>query len=359
MPSIRVVNLKKYFGKVKAVDGVSFEVKDGEFVALLGPSGCGKTTTLLTLAGIYKPTSGEIYFDDVLVNDVPPKYREVGMVFQNYALYPHMTVFENIAFPLRARKIPKEEIEKRVVEIARKLLIDNLLERRPSQLSGGQQQRVALARALVKQPKVLLFDEPLSNLDANLRMLMRAEIKHLQQELGITSVYVTHDQAEAMTMASRMAVFNQGKLVQYGTPDEIYENPKNMFVASFIGNPPTNFLKGFSVEVEKGQTILKRDDVVLKIPKELETNLKEVVVGIRPEHCEVVHNKQENAIPGTVYVVEPLGRDIIVNVQTDRGELVKVFGDPAKIPSVGEKVFLVPHLEKIHLFNPETEETIL
>ncbi|PLV57318.1 ABC transporter ATP-binding protein [Thermotoga sp. SG1] len=359
MPSIRVVNLKKYFGKVKAVDGVSFEVKDGEFVALLGPSGCGKTTTLLTLAGIYKPTSGEIYFDDVLVNDVPPKYREVGMVFQNYALYPHMTVFENIAFPLRARKMPKEEIEKRVVEIAQKLLIDNLLERKPSQLSGGQQQRVALARALVKQPKVLLFDEPLSNLDANLRMLMRAEIKHLQQELGITSVYVTHDQAEAMTMASRIAVFNQGKLVQYGTPDEIYENPKNMFVASFIGNPPTNFLKGFSVEVEKGQTILKRDDVVLKIPKELKVNLKEVVVGIRPEHCEVIYTKQENAIPGTVYVVEPLGRDIIVNVQTDRGELIKVFGNPERIPSVGEKVFLVPHLEKIHLFNPETEETIL
>lgn len=157
MPSIRVVNLKKYFGKVKAVDGVSFEVKDGEFVALLGPSGCGKTTTLLTLAGIYRPTAGEIYFDDVLVNDIPPKYREVGMVFQNYALYPHMTVFENIAFPLKARKLPKDEIEKRVLEIARKLLIDNLLDRKPSQLSGGQQQRVALARALVKQPKVLLL----------------------------------------------------------------------------------------------------------------------------------------------------------------------------------------------------------
>ncbi|MCD6552093.1 ABC transporter ATP-binding protein [Thermotoga sp.] len=359
MPSIKVVNLKKYFGKVKAVDGVSFEVKDGEFVALLGPSGCGKTTTLLTLAGIYKPTSGEIYFDDVLVNDVPPKYREVGMVFQNYALYPHMTVFENIAFPLRARKTSREEIEKRVVEIARKLLIDNLLERKPSQLSGGQQQRVALARALVKQPKVLLFDEPLSNLDANLRMLMRAEIKHLQQELGITSVYVTHDQAEAMTMASRIAVFNQGKLVQYGTPDEIYETPKNMFVASFIGNPPTNFLKGFSIGVEGGRTILRRDDVILEIPKEVKVSSKEVIVGIRPEHCEVVHTQRENAIPGTVYVVEPLGRDIILNVQTDRGELIKVFGDPAKIPSVGEKVFLVPHLEKIHLFDPETEETIL
>lgn len=359
MPGIRVVNLKKYFGKVKAVDGVSFEVKDGEFVALLGPSGCGKTTTLLTLAGIYRPTAGEIYFDDVLVNDIPPKYREVGMVFQNYALYPHMTVFENIAFPLKARKLPKDEIERRVVEIARKLLIDNLLDRKPSQLSGGQQQRVALARALVKQPKVLLFDEPLSNLDANLRMLMRAEIKHLQQELGITSVYVTHDQAEAMTMASRIAVFNQGKLIQYGTPEEIYERPKNIFVASFIGNPPTNFLKGFSIFVESNQTILKRDDTTLKIPKAVKVELREVVVGIRPEHCGISPKPEENSIPGTVYVVEPLGRDIIVNVQTDRGEILKVFGEQGKVPRVGERVFLVPQLEKVHLFDPETEETIL
>ncbi|PLV59153.1 ABC transporter ATP-binding protein [Thermotoga sp. KOL6] len=358
MPGIRVVNLRKYFGKVRAVDGVSFEVKDGEFVALLGPSGCGKTTTLLTLAGIYKPTSGEIYFDDVLVNEIPPKHREVGMVFQNYALYPHMTVFENIAFPLRARRFPKEEIEKKVVEIAKKLLIDNLLDRKPAQLSGGQQQRVALARALVKEPKVLLFDEPLSNLDANLRMLMRAEIKHLQQELGITSVYVTHDQAEAMTMASRIAVFNQGKLVQYGTPDEVYEKPKNMFVASFIGNPPTNFLKGFSVVVAENQTILRRDNVVLKIPQVVRTDLKEVVVGIRPEHCKISYKREENAIPGNVYVVEPLGRDIIVNVQTEHGELIKVFGELGKIPQPGEKVFLVPSVEKLHLFDPQTEETI-
>ncbi|AAD35506.1 sugar ABC transporter ATP-binding protein [Thermotoga maritima MSB8] len=359
MPSIRVVNLKKYFGKVKAVDGVSFEVKDGEFVALLGPSGCGKTTTLLMLAGIYKPTSGEIYFDDVLVNDIPPKYREVGMVFQNYALYPHMTVFENIAFPLRARRISKDEVEKRVVEIARKLLIDNLLDRKPTQLSGGQQQRVALARALVKQPKVLLFDEPLSNLDANLRMIMRAEIKHLQQELGITSVYVTHDQAEAMTMASRIAVFNQGKLVQYGTPDEVYDSPKNMFVASFIGNPPTNFLRDFSVSVENKQTILKRDDVIIKLPEPVDVKLKEVVVGIRPEHCRISRERVENSIPGVVYVVEPLGRDIIVNVKTEKGEIIKVFGDTGKAPQPGENVFLVPDLRKIHLFNPETEETIL
>ncbi|MCD6266799.1 MAG: ABC transporter ATP-binding protein [Thermotogaceae bacterium] len=358
MPEIRVVNLKKYFGKVRAVDGISFDVNDGEFVALLGPSGCGKTTTLLTLAGIYKPTGGEIYFDDILMNDVPPKYREIGMVFQNYALYPHMNVFENIAFPLRAKKLPKEEITKKVVQIAKKLMIDSLLDRKPSQISGGQQQRVALARALVKEPKVLLFDEPLSNLDAKLRMMMRAEIKKLQEDLGITSVYVTHDQAEAMTMASRIAVFNQGKLIQYGTPDEIYSNPRNMFVAAFIGNPPMNFLKDFAIE---GKKYAVRDTARIKLPREMKVDEnKKYVLGFRPEDVVIKEGKEEGAIQGVVYVLEPLGRDIIVNVMTDKTrELVKIFAEPGDVPREGTEVSLFLNEDKIHLFDPDTEEAVL
>jgi len=358
MPEIRVVNLKKYFGKVKAVDGISFDVNDGEFVALLGPSGCGKTTTLLTLAGIYKPTDGEIYFDDILMNDVPPKYREIGMVFQNYALYPHMNVFENIAFPLRAKRLSKEEITKKVVQIAKKLMIDSLLDRKPSQISGGQQQRVALARALVKEPKVLLFDEPLSNLDAKLRMMMRAEIKKLQEDLGITSVYVTHDQAEAMTMASRIAVFNQGKLIQYGTPDEIYNNPRNMFVAAFIGNPPMNFLRDFTIEEKKYAV---RDTARIKLPKEVEVDEnKKYVLGFRPEDVVIKEGKEEGAIQGVVYVLEPLGRDVIVNVMMDKTrELVKIFAEPGDAPRKGTEVSLFPNEDRIHLFDPDTEEAVL
>jgi len=365
MPGIKVVNLKKHFGKVKAVDGINFEVEDGEFVALLGPSGCGKTTTLLMLAGIYKPTSGEIFFDSKLVNDVPPKYRKIGMVFQNYALYPHMNVFENIAFPLKALKLPKDEIRKKVIEISERMFIKEILDRKPTQISGGQQQRVALARALVKEPEILLFDEPLSNLDANLRMLMRAEIKRLQSELQITSVYVTHDQAEAMTMASRIAVFSFGKIVQYGTPDEIYDKPANMFVASFIGNPPMNFLKGFSAKVSAEGLYVLRDDVKLKLPSNMkkrifESGAEEFILGFRPEDCKIEFVPSNNSISGTVYVIEPLGRDIIINVKMkSTGEMVKVFADKSKLPEPDQVVYLVPKVEKLHLFDPKTELTII
>lgn len=366
MPSIRVVNFSKHFGKVKAVDNVTFEVEDGEFVALLGPSGCGKTTTLLTLAGIYKPTSGEIYFGDQLVNDVPPKYRNVGMVFQNYALYPHMNVFENIAFPLRAKRLSKEEITEKVNAVAKKLMIDKLLDRKPMQISGGQQQRVALARALVKEPAVLLFDEPLSNLDAKLRMLMRAEIKKLQSDLGITSVYVTHDQAEAMTMASRIAVFSMGKLVQYGTPEEIYDLPKNMFVAAFVGNPPMNFLQGFTVVSEGGQLCLRRGEIRLELPASAKEKLPEnlpdnVVVGVRPEDFEIETTPVKNSVPATVYVLEPLGRDVIINVRLeDTGnDIVKIFAEPNTTFEPDERVYITPKQEKVHLFDPETEEALL
>ena len=365
MPKIRVVNFKKYFGKVKAVDGISFEVEDGEFVALLGPSGCGKTTTLLTLAGIYKPTAGEIWFDDQLMNDVPPKYRQIGMVFQNYALYPHMNIFENIAFPLRAKKLDEETIKKKVTSVAKKLMIDHLLDRKPSQISGGQQQRVALARALVKEPKVLLFDEPLSNLDAKLRMMMRAEIKKLQEDLGITSVYVTHDQAEAMTMASRIAVFNFGKIVQYGTPDEVYNHPKTMFVATFIGNPPMNLIKGLSFKVEGSKGFLISKNFKFELSEEQKNAIlnygknENLVLGFRPEHVRISKKEEGSGIWGEVYVLEPLGRDTIVNLKVEGvEELVKIFEDPTMRVKEGEKVFLKPDPDLIHVFDGESEKAI-
>ncbi|MCD6443136.1 MAG: ABC transporter ATP-binding protein, partial [Thermotogae bacterium] len=298
---------------------------------------------------------------------VPPKYRNISMVFQNYALYPHMTVFENIAFPLKAKKMSKEEIEKKVLEVTKKLMIDKLLDRKPMQISGGQQQRVALARALVKEPAVLLFDEPLSNLDAKLRMMMRAEIKKLQSDLGITSVYVTHDQAEAMTMASRIAVFSMGKLVQYGTSDEIYNEPKNMFVAAFIGNPPMNFMENFKVQSKDGELFATRGDIMVKLPpkaKEVKFEKTEgLVLGFRPEHCKIAKKEVENSIPANVYVLEPLGRDLIVNLKVKgvggESELIKIFAEPGMNFEIEEKVYIIPDPEKLHLFDPETEETIL
>ncbi|HDM75760.1 MAG TPA: ABC transporter ATP-binding protein, partial [Deltaproteobacteria bacterium] len=244
MISVTLKNLKKYFGSIKAVDDLNLKVKEGEFMVLLGPSGCGKTTTLLTIAGFYRPTSGEVYFNERKVNNLPPRSRNIGMVFQSYALYPHMKVLDNIAFPLKLKKLPRREWHEKVKKVARLLQIDELLDRMPAQLSGGQQQRVALARALVKEPQLLLLDEPLSNLDAKLRILMRAELKRLQKDLGITTIFVTHDQIEAMTMADRIAVLRSGKLQQVGTPTELYDEPVNIFVASFIGTPPMNLISG-------------------------------------------------------------------------------------------------------------------
>ncbi|MBC8252593.1 MAG: ABC transporter ATP-binding protein, partial [Ardenticatenia bacterium] len=234
---VALERLTKHFGKVVAAQNIDLDISDGEFVALLGPSGCGKTTTLLMIAGIYKPTSGFVKFDGGVVNHLPPKDRNIGMVFQSYALYPHMTVFDNLTFPLKLKKTPKEEMAQRAQRVADMMGIGHLMDRKPAQLSGGQQQRVALGRALVKEPDMLLFDEPLSNLDARLRLSMRGEIKRLQIDLGITSIYVTHDQVEAMTMADRIAVMNEGLLQACATPDDLYDRPETFFVASFIGNP--------------------------------------------------------------------------------------------------------------------------
>ncbi|MCD6341929.1 MAG: ABC transporter ATP-binding protein, partial [Thaumarchaeota archaeon] len=289
MSKVRVVNLHKRFDKTIAVDGITFEVGDGEFIVLLGPSGCGKTTTLRCIAGLEVPDEGEIYIDDKMVNELPPKDRDIAMVFQSYALYPHMSVYDNLAFPLKMKKYPKQEIEKRVKEVAKLLRIEELLNRKPRQLSGGQQQRVALGRALVRNPKVWLMDEPLSNLDAKLRVYMRAELKKLQKDLNITTIYVTHDQAEAMAMADKVAVMSQGKILQYDAPTNVYERPANLFVAGFLGSPPMNFVEANLVEhdskimLDAGFFMYPLDEKLGKIVKDNVASDK-VIIGFRPEH---------------------------------------------------------------------------
>ena len=363
MVSVKLEKLTKYFGKVAAVKNLNLEIKDGEFVALLGPSGCGKSTTLLMIAGIYKPTSGYIYFDDVIVNDLPPKDRNIGMVFQSYALYPHMRVYDNIAFPLKLQKLPKDEIKRRIKRAAELLKIEDLLDRKPAQLSGGQQQRVALARALVKQPQLFLMDEPLSNLDAKLRVLMRAEIKRLQKQLGITTIYVTHDQIEAMTMADRVAVLNKGELQQYSSADELYNKPRNLFVAGFIGSPPMNFIDCTLVEKE-GNYYLDAGSFMVKLPIDLgklvaeKATGPELVLGVRPEDLKISLKPTENSIESNVYVLEPLGKDTIVNVKLG-DTLVKILAPPYIRLSIGDRIWIVYDLNKIHIFDKKTEKAIL
>lgn len=352
-------HLHKYFGEVKAVVDLTLEIEDGEFVALLGPSGCGKTTTLLTIAGFYKPTAGSVLFDGQVVDDMSPRERNIGMVFQSYALYPHMTAFDNIAFPLRLRKVGKKEREEKVRAVASLLRIEDVLRRRPGELSGGQQQRVALARALVKQPGLLLLDEPLSNLDAKLRIVMRAELKRLQKDLKITTVFVTHDQMEAMTMADRIAVLHEGRLQQVGTPEALYHSPANLFVAGFMGTPPMNF---FAVTLEESDGKLfaatKRsrlpipDAVAQKISRRVTSS--DVVLGIRPEDITI----GQGEIQGEVYVVEPLGRDTLVTVSIG-GESTKIIAPPGFTANHGEQVRLAFSMAKVHLFDKKTGESLL
>ncbi len=361
MASIRLEHLTKRFGNVVAVDDLNLEIADGEFVALLGPSGCGKTTTLLMIAGIYEPTEGKIYFDDVCVNDVAPKDRYVGLVFQSYALYPHMSVFDNIAFPLRLNKTPRAEIERRVREVAKLAQIENLLDRRPAQLSGGQQQRVALCRALVKEPEVLLLDEPLSNLDARLRIETRAEIKRLQKELGITTILVTHDQIEALSMADRVAVMHQGVLQQYTTPEELYNRPANLFVASFIGDPPMNL---FEVRYRRGGELELPGGRALRLPEPLARRLEArrleegatLTLGLRPEDVELSETETPEGFPAEVYLAETLGGDLLVHFRLGDGgdgPRLRALTDPERRVTMGQRLWLVPDPNKLHLFGPD------
>ena len=352
---MRVVlqQLTKRFGIVTAVDALDLEIGDGEFVALLGPSGCGKTTTLLMIAGIYRPTSGAIIFGERRVDHLMPKERGLGMVFQSYALYPHMTVAQNIGFPLAMRRgIAKDEIARRVREAAGLVHVDQLLARKPAQLSGGQQQRVALARALVKRPDILLLDEPLSNLDARLRHEMRGEIKRLQKEVGITAIFVTHDQLEALTMADRVAIMSDAKLQAYETPDALYSRPANQFVAEFIGSPPMNF---FAAELTQrnGSLLAKADGIEMELAPSRAPRadaLRQVTVGIRPEHLAIVAPGAGHAT-GEIYVIEPMGREQIVDVTVGERRLRAIAPLGFAAP-VGGSVGLRAAVEHVHLFDP-------
>ncbi|WP_448535184.1 ABC transporter ATP-binding protein [Pseudothermotoga sp.] len=367
MAKVELENVTKIFdNKVVAVKDVTLTVEDKEFVVLLGPSGCGKTTTLRMVAGLEEVTRGTIKIDGKVVNDVEPKDRDIAMVFQNYALYPHMSVYENMAFGLKLRKFPKDEIDRRVKEAARILGIEELLDRKPRQLSGGQRQRVAVGRAIVRNPKVFLFDEPLSNLDAKLRVQMRSELKKLHHRLGATIIYVTHDQVEAMTMADKIVIMKDGTVQQIGTPYEVYNKPANMFVAGFIGSPAMNFLNAVVV-AEKGGIWIKTSGFKVKVVKEHEPLLepwidKEVVFGIRPENIFdklfALAPQPENTITGMVDVVEPLGSETLLHVTCGEDSLVARV-DPRTKAKEGEKIDLVFDMNTIHVFDKETQKAIL
>ncbi len=366
MARVVLKNVTKKFKEVMAVDNVSLDIKDKEFAVLVGPSGCGKSTTLRAIAGLEEVTSGEIYIGEKLVNDIPPKDRDIAMVFQSYALYPHMDVYNNMAFGLKLRKFTREEIEKRVHEAADILDIRKLLKRKPKELSGGQRQRVALGRAIVRKPKVFLFDEPLSNLDAKLRVAMRAEISKLHQRLEATIIYVTHDQIEAMTMATRIFIMNEGKLQQSGPPLEVYKTPSNQFVAGFIGSPAMNFMRAKIVK-EESSFLIAGDNFQLKIPVEFQEKIinyleKEILFGIRPEDF---HDKKyysgtspENTIKAKVEVIEPLGDEVLFYVIVGQNQLVAKL-DSRTTVKVGEEIELVIEMIKTHIFDKEKEDTVV
>ncbi|HKI58222.1 MAG TPA: ABC transporter ATP-binding protein [Trueperaceae bacterium] len=333
-------SVSKHFGSVKAVDEVSFDIGDGEFICLLGPSGCGKTTTLRLLAGLEQPTGGHISIGDREVTQAKPKERDVGMVFQDYALFPHMTIAENIAYPLKVRGVGLHDRNARAEEVARNLGIEQLLARRPGQISGGQQQRTSVARAVVHKPQVFLFDEPLSNLDAKLRIEARSFLKHLQTELGVTAVYVTHDQAEAMALADRIAVMESGRVVQMGKPLEVYRNPATTFVANFLGNPPMNLLP-VGLELPAGGAVLRHDAFHMDVPawrERLTERFRDgasLTLGIRPEHLRLAPADAAATLTGEVYTLEPLGPETLITCMID-GRLItaRVFGDEP--PALGK-----------------------
>lgn len=350
--------LTKRFGGVTALESLDLEIADGEFVALLGPSGCGKTTTLLLIAGIYQPSAGSITFGERPVNDLSPAQRRVGMVFQSYALYPHMTVEQNIAFPIDVGgRVSREERRRRVREAAELVQVANLLERRPAQLSGGQQQRVALARAIVKRPDILLFDEPLSNLDARLRNEMRVEIKRLQKEIGITSVFVTHDQREALTMADRVALLHDGRLEAYATPQDLYDRPATRFVAEFIGDPRVNLVP-VDIERSDGAVLLVAPELAMRLDLRRETAIADLppkaVLAIRPEHMRLTGaDGSEADLRAEVYVTEPSGREQIVTVRGG-GQTLSVIAPADAEVGIGQPIGLAVDRERLHLFDTES-----
>ncbi|MCX7694909.1 MAG: sn-glycerol-3-phosphate ABC transporter ATP-binding protein UgpC [Caloramator sp.] len=369
MAKVVLKNIYKiYPGNVAAVKDVNLDIEDKEFIVLVGPSGCGKSTTLRMIAGLEEISSGELYIGDKLCNDVPPKDRDIAMVFQNYALYPHMTVYENMAFGLKLRKVPKEEIDKKVREAARILDIEHLLDRKPKALSGGQRQRVALGRAIVRHPKVFLMDEPLSNLDAKLRVQMRTEILKLHKRLDTTFIYVTHDQTEAMTMGTRIVVMKDGIVQQVDTPRRIYDHPANMFVAGFIGSPQMNFINSKVVEeggklfVVFGNTKLPIPEDKAKVVKEKGYVGKEVVFGIRPEHIDdstdFLNEFKDSIIDAKVEVMEHMGSETYLYLVCEGNNIVARV-EPTTKAKIDANVKVAVDMNRMHLFDKETEIAIL
>jgi multiple sugar transport system ATP-binding protein len=355
MASVDIGKVDKFFGTTQVLYGVEIEITDGEFVVLVGPSGCGKSTLLRMIAGLEEISSGEIRIGNRVVNNVPPKDRDIAMVFQNYALYPHMTVYDNMAFSLKLAKAPKDEIQKRVGRAAEILGLQEFLTRYPRQLSGGQRQRVAMGRAIVRDPQVFLFDEPLSNLDAKLRVQMRTEIKELHQRLTTTSVYVTHDQIEAMTMADRIVVMHAGVVEQVGEPLELYDRPTNLFVAGFIGSPAMNFMEATIKRNGGAPSAVTADGTALPMsPDGGGRDGQKVVYGIRPEHLDLA---ESGGLEAEVAVVEPTGAEILVFTRLAGQDVAVVFKERHKFRP-GDKIGLTPHAGTMHVFDKESGQRI-
>ncbi|MEA3341223.1 MAG: ABC transporter ATP-binding protein [Chloroflexota bacterium] len=365
MASVTYEHVTKKFGDVVAVNDLDIQIPDKEFLVFVGPSGCGKTTSLRLLAGLEEITAGDIYIGDRLVNDVPPKDRDIAMVFQSYALYPHMSVYDNMAFSLKLRRTPKQEIQRRVQDAADILGIGNLLDRKPKQLSGGQRQRVAVGRAIVREPYVFLMDEPLSNLDAKLRVQARAEISKLHQRLETTFIYVTHDQVEAMTMGTRIAVMNDGLLQQIDTPQNLYNTPVNLFVAGFIGSPSMNFLEAQLVERD-GELIMVCEDFNLQVPESKADVYRQhlgeqIIFGIRPED---IHDPEytppgisKATLEAQVDVTELMGNEVVVYLMTEHAQFLGRF-DPRTSARVGNTMQVALNMDRVHIFDKQTQAAI-
>ena len=356
MVNVALKNVSKRYGNVVALEGVGLDVRDKEFLTILGPSGGGKTTVLRLIAGLETPSEGEIYFGDKKVNDISPRDRNVSLVFQNYALFPHMTVYDNIAFPLAIRNTPPEEVKKRVHEVAELLEITRLLDRKPKQLSGGEQQRVALGRAIIRKPDVFLMDEPLSSVDASLRIAMRTELKKLQKTLETTLIYVTHDQTEAMTMSDRIAVIRSGKIVQIDSPDVIYDTPRDDWVASFIGNPPMNLIDG--VIGANGQVQLSGTQSSMMLPKSASadklTSGAKARIGVRPEDIHVSSQPLDGvSCIGEIYLLESLGDSTIVDVKVG-SSIIRAREKPGFRAQIGDKVYLKFDDRRLAIFDSQT-----
>jgi multiple sugar transport system ATP-binding protein len=356
-------HVSKRFGGVTAVDDLCLEVPNGEMLVLLGPSGCGKTTSLRMLAGLESITSGQIRIGDTVVNDLPPRARDIAMVFQSYALYSHLTVYENLAYPLRVRKLPKPEIDQRVRDVADVVQIGELLQRKPRALSGGQRQRVALGRAIIRRPAVFLMDEPLSNLDAKLRLHTRGELKRFQRELATTTIYVTHDQAEAMTLADRVAIMDRGVLQQLGPPKEVYARPASVFVAGFLGSPPMNLLDvgltsmGGTPAFEVGGTVVSAPGGLGVRIAALPSDQDKAILGVRPEDVRLRREAEEGSAPGDVFVVEDLGNERLVTL--DLGGRFVVARVPADYPAeMGDRLWFGFDPERAHLFDPVSQRRL-